>query len=65
MTSRKLPGKLSDTVEMKLANAPTAKSMTNAFMPNGRVLLILRFPETERILSSFEVICHGRIRFSK
>lgn len=59
MTSRKLPGKLSDTVEMKPANAPMAKSMTNAFTPNGRVLLILRFPDIERILYRFAVICHG------
>lgn len=59
MTSRKLPGKLSDTVEMKLANAPMPKSMTNAFPPNGRVLLIPRFPDIERILYRFAVICHG------
>jgi hypothetical protein len=50
MTSKKLPGKLSDTVEMKPANAPMAKSMTNAVTANGHVLLIRRSQETESII---------------
>ncbi len=39
--SRKLPGNVRDTAEMKLAHVPMANSRTRAITPKGRVLVIL------------------------
>jgi hypothetical protein len=39
--SRKLPGNVRDTAEMKLAHVPMANSSTSAITPKGRALVIL------------------------